>query len=134
MELDNEGKAIMGMPSNTNFDRMVFRNTNEQKGRNISVTPANSTNKHLAYARIILDASTQSVKFSNGENETGLICLSGSATVKTGGATFSLAQYDSIYIPRDSEINIPFISLLIKMCSLTPNFISVSAHRVASVT
>jgi len=106
VELDNEGKAIMDMPSNTNFDRMVFRNTNEQKGRNISVTPANSTNKHLAYARIILDASTQSVKFSNGENETGLICLSGSATVKTGGATFSLAQYDSIYIPRDSEIEI----------------------------
>jgi hypothetical protein len=35
--------------------RMVFRKTNAGAGGNISVTPANSTNRHLSYGRIILN-------------------------------------------------------------------------------
>ena len=31
-------------------DRMVFRQTNAKTGRNISVSPKNSTNQHLTYA------------------------------------------------------------------------------------
>lgn len=87
-------------------ERMVFRKTNRLKGRYISVTPANSTNKHLSYGRIILDVGTPAVSFNNGNQETGLICLAGSATVTTGEKSFDLGQYDSIYIPRDSHIEI----------------------------
>src|SRR6476620_4982475 len=87
-------------------ERMVFRKTNQHKGRSISVTPENSTNKHLSYGRIILDAAVPAVSFDNGPQETGLICLAGWATVRTGQQVFSLGQYDSIYIPRDSHVEV----------------------------
>jgi 5-deoxy-glucuronate isomerase len=87
-------------------ERMVFRKTNQHKGRHISVTPDNSTNKHLSYGRIILGAGAHAVAFDNGNQETGLICLGGSATVTTGERSLDLGQYDSIYIPRDSHIEI----------------------------
>jgi len=60
------------------FERMIFRKTNAHTGRHVSVTPQNSTMRHLAYGRIILNSSKPSVSFSNGERETGLLCLSGS--------------------------------------------------------
>jgi len=88
------------------IDKMVFRKTNTHAGRHISVSPENSTMKHLAYGRIILNSSTPSVSFSNGNRETGLICLSGAATVKTAGTETKLAQYDAIYIPRDSSVEV----------------------------
>jgi len=87
-------------------DRMVFRRTNQHVGRHISVTPSNSTNQHLSYGRIILNASERSVRFSNGGQETGLVCLSGEATVKAGSQQFEIAQYDSIYIPRESQVEV----------------------------
>lgn len=88
------------------IDKMVFRKTNAHTGRQISVSPENSTMKHLAYGRIILNSSTPKVSFSNGNRETGLICLSGQATVKTAGSEVKLAQYDAIYIPRDSSLEV----------------------------
>src|SRR5882724_11291826 len=88
------------------IDKMVFRKTNAHVGRQISVSPANSTMKHLAYGRIILNSATPKVSFSNGNRETGLICLSGQASVKTPGSDVRLAQYDAIYIPRDSSIDV----------------------------
>lgn len=88
------------------IDKMVFRKTNAHAGRHISVSPENSTMKHLAYGRIILNSSTPSVSFSNGNRETGLICLSGKATVKTGGTETKLGQYDAVYIPRDSSVEV----------------------------
>ena len=88
------------------LDKMVFRKTNGKSGRHISVTPANSTNRHLSYGRIILDGSTPFASFSNEGNETSLVCLSGEAQVTAGAETFSLRQYDSLYIPRNSQIDI----------------------------
>src|SRR5271170_2489948 len=87
-------------------DKMVFRNTHVKTGRNISVTPDNSTNKHLCYGRIILNQEVSTVTYANGDHETGLICLSGKATLVTDGKTFNLEQFDSMYIPRDSKIEI----------------------------
>jgi 5-deoxy-D-glucuronate isomerase len=72
----------MGTQLHPAIEKMVFRNTNRHLGRHISVTPGNSTNRHLSYGRIILNRSTPSVSFSNGNHETGLICLSGSGTVQ----------------------------------------------------
>ncbi|HXA00182.1 MAG TPA: 5-deoxy-glucuronate isomerase [Candidatus Dormibacteraeota bacterium] len=87
-------------------EKMVFRKTNGQKGRHLAVTPKNSTMRHLSYGRIILDSSVPSVSFDNGEQETGLICLSGKATVKTGGQQIELNKFDAVYIPRDSAIEV----------------------------
>ena len=86
--------------------KMVFRKTNAHIGRHLSVTPENSTNQHLAYGRIILNASRPSVSFSNGNRETGLICLSGEATVRIAGRDIHIDQYDSIYVPRDSQVEV----------------------------
>ena len=53
-------------------DRMIFRQTHSGVGRHISVTPENSTMRHLAYGRIILNASQPFVAFTNGGRETAL--------------------------------------------------------------
>jgi 5-deoxy-glucuronate isomerase len=88
------------------LEKMVFRNTNAKVGRHISVTPQNSTMRHLSYGRIRLDSTTPSVSFATGGRETGLILLSGGATVSAGGKEFELGQYDAIYIPRDSQVEV----------------------------
>jgi 5-deoxy-glucuronate isomerase len=86
------------------MEKMIFRNTHAQSGRHVAVSPQNSTMRHLSYARIVLNPSCPRVEFSNGREETGLICLSGQARVKTAGKEFELERYDSIYIPRGSAI------------------------------
>jgi 5-deoxy-glucuronate isomerase len=88
------------------IEKMVFRKTNQHVGRRVSVTPSNSTNQHLSYGRIILNSSQPCVGFSNDRQETGLVCLSGGASVKTNGKESDLVQYDSIYIPRNSQIEV----------------------------
>src|SRR5260221_4546861 len=100
------GAEFMNAQASPVVKKMVFRHTNRHMGRCISVTPENSTNKHLSYGRIILNRDAPSVSFNNGNQETGLICLSGAATVKTGDSTFTCNQYDSVYIPRDSRIDV----------------------------
>ena len=87
-------------------EKMIFRNTAAHSGRKIAVTPANSTMKHLCYGRMLLDAKSPAVAFENGTHETAFVCLSGSADVKVDGATHHVGQYDSIYIPRDSRIEV----------------------------
>jgi 5-deoxy-glucuronate isomerase len=88
------------------FERMVFRKTNSRLGRHVSVSPGNSMMKHLNYGRIILNPSVPVASFANGDHETGLVCLSGSAEVKAGAEKFRLGQYDAIYIPRDTQIDV----------------------------
>ena len=96
----------MSTQSAVAVDKMVFRKTNAQTGRHVAVTPENSTMRHLSYGRIILNSSKPSVSFSNGDQETALICLSGSGVVKTPGGEFELKQFDAIYMPRDSKIEV----------------------------
>ena len=83
---------------------MVFRKTNDGKGRHVTVTPANSTNRFLSYGRIVLGESEPSVSFTTGAQETSLIVLSGSARVRVGSEQHDLSQFDGIYIPRDSSV------------------------------
>jgi 5-deoxy-glucuronate isomerase len=96
----------MSTQSAVAVDKMVFRKTNAHIGRHLAVTPANSTMSHLSYGRIILNSSKPHVSFSNGEQETGLICLSGNGVVKTAGSEFELGQFDAIYVPRDSTVEV----------------------------
>ena len=87
-------------------DQLIFRQTNARKGRNLSITPENSAMKHLVYGRIILDQDTPRVTFSTGKLETGLICLSGACIVKADGHENKVDLYDSIYLPRDTDVEI----------------------------
>src|SRR5437016_2499402 len=87
-------------------DRIIFHGTNRQKGRHISIAPENSAMKHLVYGRIILDRETPRAAFSTGKLETGLICLAGDCTIKAAGETQQIGRYDSIYIPRDTDVEI----------------------------
>jgi hypothetical protein len=68
-------------------EQIIFRNTNAGKGRTISITPENSSMKHLVYGRIILDKDTSRVNFSTGKMESGLICLSGECVIACDGVT-----------------------------------------------
>jgi 5-deoxy-glucuronate isomerase len=60
----------------------------------------------LHYGRITLGAEDNPEAFTNNDHETALICLNGKATVKTESQEFQLEQYDALYVPRDSEIEI----------------------------
>lgn len=93
-------------------DRQIFRKTNAQKGRHIAITPENSAMKHLIYGRIILDQEMPRVEFSTGKFESGLICLAGECTIKAGDQIINLARHDSIYLPRDTEVEVSTTSLV----------------------
>src|SRR5262249_984505 len=84
----------------------VRRATNRGKGRTAWLVPGDAAVRHLHYARIILGAGDAPFRFSTGALETGLICLTGSATVKTGSGEYALDRYDALYSPRDSDIEV----------------------------
>src|SRR5260370_33302212 len=94
----------MSKQTQVDLERMIFRKTNAQTGRHVSVTPQNSTMRHLAYGRIILNSSMPAVSFSAGGRETALICLAGRAFTKKGEREFEVGQYDASYIPTESTI------------------------------
>jgi 5-deoxy-glucuronate isomerase len=84
----------------------VFRRTHAHSGRKITISPGNSSMQHLCYARTKLNASTPQVNFNTGKHETAIICLGGEAEVSVGPEKFTLAKYDSAYIPRGSEVQL----------------------------
>jgi 5-deoxy-glucuronate isomerase len=101
----NSGSELMSQAA-VAMEKMVFRNTHAVTGRRVAVTPQNSTMRHLSYARIVLNKELPAVSFSNGDRETGLVCLSGQAEVQAAGQRFALERYDSVYIPRDTPIEV----------------------------
>lgn len=80
--------------------------THEGKGRRTVVAPGLTAARYLHYGRITLGAGDGPTIFKNNDHETGLICLNGKGTVKTAGQEFQLEQYDAVYVPRDSEIEV----------------------------
>ena len=96
----------MTTPPETAGEKLIFRKTNAELGRHVSISPGNSSMRHLAYGRILLNASKSSESFSSGNREMGLICLSGQAIVVVDHKDIEVGQYDSIYIPRDSAVSI----------------------------
>lgn len=84
--------------------QILFKNTAEKKGRNIVITPKNSTLEYLSVGRIILEDSTNEISFASAESEISLICLKGNGAVSVDGKIFNVEQYDTIYIPRDSQV------------------------------
>jgi 5-deoxy-glucuronate isomerase len=94
----------MGTETEVAVEKMIFRKTNIQRGRHLAVTPGNSAMRHLSYGRIILGPDQPSVSFNNRDQETALICLTGTAVVTTAGQQIELGKFDAIYIPRSSSI------------------------------
>ena len=80
--------------------------THKGKGRRTLVAPGGTAARFLHYGRITLDAGDAPLAFENGGHETGLVCLKGSAEVSAGGETFNLTQYDALYVPRDSRVEV----------------------------
>jgi len=87
-------------------DQRIFRGTDRHKGRHLSITPENSAMKHLVYGRIILDKEVPRAVFATSDYESGLICLSGQCTIKADEQVFELGRYDSIYLPRQTDIEV----------------------------
>jgi len=80
--------------------------THEGKGRRTAVAPGATAARYLHYGRITLAAGDAPLQFNSNDHEIGLIGLRGKATVKVNGETFTLDQYDAVYVSRDSEIEV----------------------------
>jgi 5-deoxy-glucuronate isomerase len=103
---EKEKESLMNAPVLAATEKNIFRKTNAHAGRRVCITPANSSMRHLSYSRIVLNSAKPGESFSTGERESGLICLSGQATVSVDSKEIALAQRDAIYIPRDSAVEI----------------------------
>jgi len=78
---------------------ILFRKTNDRKGRNRIVSPDNSALGSLVYTRILLDGQVPSVPFSNDNHETALICMKGQGSVELGGHKFDMTPFDTLFVP-----------------------------------
>jgi 5-deoxy-glucuronate isomerase len=94
------------MSSTLSADRCVVRGTHTKKGRHRWLDPAKSATRQLHYGRVILDGAQAPLRFPTEGFETGLVALRGRASVETGGQSFTLAPYDALYVPRDSEVTV----------------------------
>jgi 5-deoxy-glucuronate isomerase len=87
-------------------DRLIFSGTASKRGRNLAVSPENSDLLHLHYGRVLLDASEPRASFETGKRETALLCMRGACRIKVGELSCEIGQYDAIYVPRDSTVDI----------------------------
>jgi len=94
------------MSSVLTVDRCVVRATHARKGRTRSLDPATTAARHLHYGRIVLDGADAPLRFDTAGLETGLIALRGRAEVRVAGRAFAMAPYDSLYVPRDTGVEV----------------------------
>jgi 5-deoxy-glucuronate isomerase len=87
-------------------ERCVVRATHAQRGRKWWLDPTRSAARNLHYGRVNLAAGDAPVRVSTGGLETGFVALGGKASLKLEGRSFELAPYDSLYVPRDSELEV----------------------------
>jgi 5-deoxy-glucuronate isomerase len=84
----------------------VVRATHRQRGRTRTVSPHSTALRHLHYGRVILEAGDAPLEFDTGTHETAFISLAGEAAVEVADARLTLALYDGLYVPRDSQVRI----------------------------
>jgi 5-deoxy-glucuronate isomerase len=89
-----------------NDKQLIFSGTTAHQGRKTSVFPGNSQLRHLHYGRILLSGAVPRASFETGGRETALLCMRGSCSVRVDGNPHVLAQYDAIYIPRGSAVEV----------------------------
>lgn len=76
------------------------------QGRNIFIHPGNSSMVEMSYGRIRLGNGQKSVSFTNEGQETGLICLSGTAEVIVGDERFAMQVKDALYVPKGLPVTV----------------------------
>jgi 5-deoxy-glucuronate isomerase len=84
----------------------IVRNTGAVRGRTLAIEPGKAAVKHLRYGRIVLDPGDPPVAVNTGGLETGLIALSGDATIVLDGAEYLMRPYDSLYVPLDTAFRV----------------------------
>ena len=84
----------------------VVRDTAARKGRTRTVSPGETSAKHLHYGRIIMDEADAPLALSTAGHETGFIVLHGAASVRAEGKTYEMVRYDGLYVPRDCQVEI----------------------------
>jgi 5-deoxy-glucuronate isomerase len=84
----------------------IVRNTGAVRGRTLAIEPGRTAVKHLRYGRIVLSERDAPVDVTTGGLETGLIALSGQATVRLEGVEYQMRPYDSLYVPRDRTFSV----------------------------
>lgn len=96
--------------------QLFFSDTASRFGRHLAFSPANSELEHLHYCRIRLDiarSEVRAVTFETAGRETGLLCMKGRCRVcvqlqgeKPGAEDITLNQYDAVYVPRGSAVEV----------------------------
>jgi 5-deoxy-glucuronate isomerase len=98
--------------------KLFFSDTASRLGRHVAVSPANSELEHLHYGRIRLDPAqseaARTVAFTTGDRETALMCMKGRCHIRVqqqaeagdSRADIVLNQYDAVYVPRGSGVEI----------------------------
>jgi 5-deoxy-glucuronate isomerase len=84
----------------------IVRNTGAVRGRTWAIEPGKAAVKHLRYGRIVLGPGDPPVAVNTGGLETGLIALSGDATIVVDGSEYVMRPYDSLYVPRDTALRV----------------------------
>ena len=84
----------------------VVRDTAARKGRTRTVSPGETSAKHLHYGRIIMDEADAPLSFSTAGHETGFIVLRGAASIVAQGKAYEMVRYDGLYVPRDCQVEI----------------------------
>ncbi|HEV2711051.1 MAG TPA: 5-deoxy-glucuronate isomerase [Edaphobacter sp.] len=88
------------------MSKRLIGNTASSRGRNIFIHPGNSSMREMSYGRIRLDARENRVSFTNDGQETGLVCLSGAATVRVGSERFELQTKDALYVSKGLPVTV----------------------------
>jgi 5-deoxy-glucuronate isomerase len=84
----------------------IVRNTGAVHGRTLAIEPGKTAVKHLRYGRIVLDEGDAPLDAKTNGLETGLIALSGDATVRLEDIEYRMRPYDSLYLPRDTAFSV----------------------------
>jgi 5-deoxy-glucuronate isomerase len=82
------------------MSKRLIGGTASLEGRNIFIHPGNSSMVEMSYGRIRLGKGERRVDFANAGQETGLVCLSGTATVTVGQQSFEMQARDALYISK----------------------------------
>src|SRR5688572_11804465 len=83
----------------------IVRNTGAVRGRTLAIEPGRTAVKHLRYGRIVL-AADEPLDVDTGALETGLVALSGAATIQLAGIEYQMRPYDALYMPRDTAFGV----------------------------
>jgi len=92
------------------MSKRLMGGTASLQGRNIFISPENSSMREMSYGRIRLNKGKASVNFTNEDQETGLVCLSGEASVTVGDERFAMKTKDALYIPKGLSVTVETVS------------------------